>query len=239
VVAGTLDALWLIAVAVGLGALLTARQRLQIRTYIDMSSATVRLMERRQNELADWLHDDVCTSLSLVRARLATDAAPRAIPAVQAELADLDHKLRLRQLDVRMAAGHVRLGELIQPYVRMAVDHGVDVADAPSWDDASHEVDPDQARLVRRALAVAVPNAVRAGARRIAVRACVQPAGPTVARAVTVEVDDDAGGLGSVPVPAGRALDGLRRQVSELSIERIPGGTRVRVVVSAGGRAAV
>ena len=215
-----------IQLVVGVTSLAVAAwQRLEARVTAEVSTATESAIGRHQRDLAHWLHDDVCTALALARARLTSGSA---VPEDLAEqLAALDHCVRVRQLDEVMAARPVRLAEIVQPYVRMAVDRGVEVTEVPSWDPGSPELEGDDARLAKRALAVVVPNAIQAGARTLAVRIAADDA------ALTVEVDDDAGGFDLAAAPAGRALDSLVRELGEggVTVERHGAGSRLRVTI--------
>ncbi|HEX8804398.1 MAG TPA: hypothetical protein VF743_09395, partial [Acidimicrobiales bacterium] len=55
-----------------------------------------RVATAAHRDLAHWLHDEVTSSLRLLRFRLQSEALPPA--TVRAALDDLDHRLRLRQL---------------------------------------------------------------------------------------------------------------------------------------------
>jgi signal transduction histidine kinase len=196
------------------------------------TDATARASAAEAHErLAHWLHDDLTTSLRFVQ--LGLNSGKSGPEEVAAELDRLDHRLRLRQVEEMLATGTVQFAQILQPYVRLAQAHGVDVVDVPRFDEASINLEGAAGRLVQRALGVLVPNAITAGAGQLAFRVAAE--GPSV---VSVEVEDDAGGFDLATVPAGRGLDGLRRQLGggNLTCVTTDEGScvRVRVVRSDG-----
>jgi len=214
---GVATAVATVAVLCGVAA---ARTREQARRDVS-------LLAREHRRRAHWLHDDVTSELRLLRLKLEAGAVPEHL--VVAELDQLDHRLRLRQLDELLQSGAVRLAELIQPYVRLAQGQGVEVVETPRYDDASLTVDEPTGRLLQRVLAVLVMNALQAGTRTLAIRAH-HGGDPLV---VTVEVQDDAGGFPPGPLPAGRGLDSLRRDLGpgRLDVEPCDRGSLVRAVL--------
>lgn len=222
-VAAVLYGSLLLAVAVMLSVAVTfqAAERVVMRNRRD-AERVVRDQERR--ERAHWIHDDVCAELRTVRLRL--DAGALSADAVGRALGDLDHRLRLRQLDEQMAGGDVRLAEVAQPFVRMLQDRGIELSDVPRFDSANAVLDEATAKLVRRSLSVLTSNALNAGASRVGVRCAVDD------DTLRIEVDDDAGGFRLDEVPAGRGLDGLRRDVISLTVDVGPEVTTVTVELS-------
>ena len=83
-------------------------------------------------------------------------------------LDELDHQIRLRQLEELYQSGDVRLAEVLQPYVRRAQNQQVAIERVPTFDDASLMVDVEVGRLFGRAAAVLTSNAMNAGATRVA-----------------------------------------------------------------------
>jgi hypothetical protein len=217
-------------IVVGSAALLVSGMEVVRRRAENQRAVDRRELEARAHrQFAHWVHDDVCASLRLVRLRLETGKIdPESVPT---ELDALDHALRLRQLDEVVASGVVQLAEILQPYVRLAQNEGVQVVDVPRFEQASVTVPPDAARLVQRTLSVLVSNALNADAHELGFR--LEPVGRA---SVLVEIEDDAGGFELDSVPAGRGLDRLRDElgVESLSCERTPRGSRVRVVVPIG-----
>jgi hypothetical protein len=161
-----------------------------------------------------WLHDDVCSEIRLTRLRLESGVVPP--EDVAAELDELDHRLRLRQLDEFLGAREVRVAEVVQPFLRRAQQHGLAVVDSPTLETAGRTVDADTGRHLQRVLAVAVANALQAGAGQIAVR--LRWDGPVL----EVEIEDDAGGFDADPLVPGRGLEGL---VNELGHDAITVGS--------------
>ena len=216
---------------------LVAAAAVAMNGFDRLRAATERMQEERRREaveqerrrLAHWIHDDVSTALRLTRLRLA--AKELTTDDVREELEDLDHRIRLRQLDEVLASGTAQLAEVLQPYVRVAQENGVDVTEVPRFDRTSTVVDEATGRRLLRALAVIVPNAIQSGASSMACRISEGEAG------FSLEVEDDAGGVDLGCVPAGRGLDGLRRELGEGALEVTPTGTGsvVRVRVSRGG----
>jgi hypothetical protein len=179
---------------------------------------------------AHWLHDDVSGELRLVRLKLETGKLAEG--EVAAELAALDHRLRVRQLDELLRSGAVQVAEIIQPYVRLAVEHGATVVETPRFDDASMVLDEPCGRTMQRAVAILVGNALHAGATTIAIRTRLGAADGQV----VLEVEDDAGGFAMDDVPAGRGLDSLRRELAPgyFEVETADRGALVRAFVPLG-----
>lgn len=186
--------------------------------------ASIRAAMRR--EQAHWLHDDVCSELGHLRLRL--QDGPMDPDALRSSLDDLDHRLRIRQIDEILEGGPARLGEIIQPYLRVAQSHGVELSDVPTYETGAMLLSPVAGRQVQRALAVLTANAIQAGARELAVRTLLDPDG------LVIEIEDDAGGFEFVrPIP-GRGLDGLARDLGpgRLEIVRTSRGTVARARVA-------
>ena len=148
-----------------------------------------------------WLHDDVCAELRHARLRLESGAIDPA--DVAAELDDLDHRLRLRQLDEFIGAGDVRVAEVVQPFLRRLQQQGVTIVESPTLDTAGRSVPGASARAIRRVLAVTFANSVEAGARCVALRLAWDES------VLILEVEDDAGGNPDGALQPGRGLDGL------------------------------
>lgn len=175
---------------------------------------------------AHWLHDDVCSELRYLRLHVETEGIePRALIG---RLDQLDHRLRLRQLDEVLQTGSADLGEIIQPYVRTAQDNGVEIIEVPSFETAGLVVSAVSGRLVQRAVAVLVANAIQAGTSTLRIRTEVREGS-----VITIEVEDDAGGMPTDVVVGGRGLAGLRRDLGPdgLVLERTATGTLARAVV--------
>lgn len=177
--------------------------------------------ERRQR--VHWLHDDVLSEIRLTTLRVQAGDGHR--DTVAAELQDLDHRLRLRQLDELLDGGSARLADILQPHVRRAQALGVEITDVPSLDAAGRVVDVPTGRLFARAVSMLLSNAINAGASRIAIRMHVDDC------TVLLEVTDDAGGFDFDARPAGRGLDQLATELGDGHVTRIPvdGGSTMQV----------
>jgi hypothetical protein len=175
--------------------------------------------------LAYWIHNAVTTPLRDLRLRLSAGELDPA--AIVAALERSEHELRLRQIDEVLATGTIELAELLQPHVRRAQERGVVITEVPRFAEAGIAVEGEVGRLVQRALDVLVPNAIAAGAGRLAFRVAAEDG------AVAVELEDDAGGFDLAAVPAGRALDRLQQTLGRdrVTCVRTPAGSRVRVTV--------
>lgn len=175
--------------------------------------------------LAYWLHNAVTTPLRHLRLRV--QAGLLTMPEVAAALEQHEHELRRRQLDEEFATGRVGVAQLVQLQVRRAEDQGLRVVRVPRFSEAAPTVDAEVGRLVQRVLDVLVPNAIAAGAGELGFDITIDGG------AVVVEVEDDAGGFHLAAVPAGRALDGLQRDLGEgqVTVAGTDRGSVVRVVV--------
>jgi hypothetical protein len=186
-----------------------------------------RTIEQRQHrQRAHWLHDDVCSELRLLRLQLETQQLD--VTEVAEQLDELDHRLRVRQLDELLQSGRVRLAEVIQPFVRRAQAHGLRMRSVPRFEQASLELDEHTGRMVQRAAAVLMTNSIQAGASEIAIRAAIDHD----AARFELRFDDDAGGFDHLAIPPGRGLDSLRHDLGPggLELRRTDEGTSARVV---------
>jgi len=186
-----------------------------------VEDAVRRARHEEHRRRAHWLHDDVCAELQLTSLRLRTG---RLAPShVASELADLDHRLRVRQTDELIASGDARLAELVQPALRRLQAAGVRLLDVPSLDDAHLHLQPHEARLFTRLVGVLVSNAVNAGAS--AVSLLLQHDDEVIG----VTVIDDAGGFPDVPLPPGRGLERLVNELGpgSITIEPTAQGSKV------------
>jgi hypothetical protein len=234
-VAGRLAWLYASLAAVVVTAAVTAtaladRQHAARRAWAAREEAVV---VREHRSRGHWLHDDVCADLRLLRLRLEGGSFDPG--AVLVELDELDHRLRLRQLDEFIGSGVVRLAEVVQPFLRRAQQQRVVIVESPTVEDAGLVVDGRTARTVQRVVSVLVANAVQAGTATLAVRLSAS------AGRIEVEVEDEAGGFDLALAPVGRGLDGLRHELGPgaLTCERTARGSRLRAVVTmdeVGGR---
>lgn len=181
--------------------------------------------ERRQR--AHWLHDDVCAQLRLVSLKVQTDAATQG-DIVQL-LDDFDHQLRLRQLDELFGAGSVRIAELLQPYIRNAQNHGVNIAHVPAFEEAAVILSEAEARLFARAANVLTANALNVGATTISYDVT------TSAKRLLLSVSDNGPGFTLSDVPHGRGLwsliDDLHPGGVEITTSELGGATVIASIL--------
>ncbi len=194
-----------------------------IDVRLETEVAAAAASEHRQS--AHWLHDDVSAELKLVELKLRN--GDYGANEVAGALSDLDHQLRLRQLDELYRSGSVRLAEVLQPFVRNAQSHGITITTVPTFDDASAVVDERLGRLFGRAVSVTSSNAILAGARELGF--AVESDDTTI----TLSVTDDAGGFDLSSVPAGRGLWQLGQDLgtADISVDPCGDGSTVRIVL--------
>jgi hypothetical protein len=211
-----------IATTVATAGLLDPIRSDQLAEMRRQTEATIADEHRRR---AHWLHDDVSSELRILSLRVQRDDATPA--EIVAMIDQLDHTIRLRQLDEVMRSGTARLTEIIQPYVRSAQAHGVRIVSVPSFDEASLVVDASTARSVARATALFTSNALNAGATEIGYALSHDD------ESVTVVVTDDAGGFDLADAPAGRGLWQLARELGteNLTTRRSGRGTAVTATI--------
>lgn len=186
------------------------------RRMLELERTAAAAEERRRR--ANWIHDEVLSELRLARMRLEVDGGGtrRALT----ELADVEHRLRMRQLDAELEAGGARLAEIVQPFVRMVVAAGCEVDGVPSAEVAGRWIEACAGYELQRFLGVAVPNAILAGARRVVFEIELDE------RRLQVRVRDDAGGFDPNEVHVGRGRERLEREL---------GGGRLSTVVDTTG----
>jgi signal transduction histidine kinase len=193
-----------------------------------------RVDEERHDALADerarrahWLHDDVLSEVHLASLRISSGSATP--EQINAELLDLDHRLRLRQLDDMMSAGNPRVYEILQPHLRRAQNLGVALDHVPTHEVTRLEVDEECGQILNRAVSILMSNAVNAGARRLSIDMQSIDGGTRL----QVRITDDAGGFDLATVPVGRGLHSLIDQVGVGAVQRydVDGGSMVVVTV--------
>ena len=213
---------WVVIAAATAWSLSNAQHR-ETREHEAVALATSGAVHRRS---AHWLHDDICAQLRLVSLRVQAGGAE--MSEVEAMLDDLDYQLRLRQLDELFESGSVRIGEILQPYVRRAQNHGVAIDHVPSFEEASLIVSTLVGRTFARVFAIFTSNALNAGAHHISYE--VQGSSGSI----TIAVIDDAGGFPSAALPIGRGLWSLQQELGDggLTITPTADGSRVEAVVS-------
>lgn len=221
---GVYVAMWT-AVAVG-GATVIAANR--FTEVVDAQRAADREeLRARERELrVHWLHDDVLSEVRLASLRIEADGD---VDATRRELRDLDHRLRLRQLEESMRGGRPHLYEIIQPHLRRAQSLGIRIDRVPALDQTDRRVDEPTGQLLHRVVSNLVSNAINAGATRLSLAIDELTLPPSLVVAVT----DDAGGFSLDDVDPGRGLSLLSRDLGTDAVRRdaVPGGSVVTVRV--------
>jgi len=194
----------------------------------EQQSEYARDVERRERRRrAHWLHDDILSEIRLATLQISSD--DEASVATRRALEELDHRLRLRQLEASISTGDVHLYEILQPHLRRVQNLGVRLVHVPALESTDLEVDETAARLIERSFAGLISNALNAGATTLGID--VETA--TDGEGVTVSVTDDAGGFDFATIPAGRGLSRLARDLGPGAIARsdAPGGSVVTATV--------
>jgi signal transduction histidine kinase len=225
--AGEVALVWLTFQAIALGLGVTCWGLNRLREIIDRRAerAARARAAAAHTDLSKWLHDHVTSAIHLVRRKAESgDLGPA---ETAAKLAEIEHHLRARQLEELLTSGTSALGDVVGLYLRFARDNDIDLAEVPIFSDPGRPVGPRTGRLVNRAFGVLVPNAIAAGAGRLAFRVLAEPG------RVVVEVEDDAGGFDLGAAPPGHGLDSLRRDLGNGSLTRVPvhGGSLMRVSI--------
>lgn len=173
---------------------------------------------------AHWLHDDVLSEVRIATLRMGHDPSTE---HARRELLELDHRLRLRQLDEMMRGGTAHIYEVLQPHLRRAQALGVRLGSVPSLEVTGRTVAEETARLVNRVVSVVTSNAINAGATELSID-LVGGGGDLM----TLTVVDDAGGFDPTTIPAGRGLDTLRRDLGTDLVSVTPAGRGSSVSVT-------
>lgn len=192
----------------------------------DQKSAVADAASFEHRRSAHWLHDDLCAQLRLVSIRVQSGGVT--MPEVATMLDELDHQMRLRQLDEIFESGSARIAEVLQPYVRRAQNHGVAIDSTPSFDDAALVISAHAGREFSHASAILTSNALNAGATHLSFEVCHSPG------CVSIAVIDDAGGIPMGELPIGRGLWRLRHHLGHdrLTFTPTATGTRVQATIA-------
>lgn len=177
---------------------------------------------------AHWLHDDVLSEVHLATLRISSGTATP--EQINDELLDLDHRLRLRQLDDMMAASAPRIFEVLQPHLRRAQNLGIALDHVPTHEVTRLELDEQSGRLLNRAVSLFTSNAINAGATRLALDVVLIDGGARLVLRVT----DDAGGFDLADVPDGRGLSTLIKELGAGAVQRYdaPGGSMMVATIA-------
>ena len=184
----------------------------------EQATRTSDALEANHRSRAHWLHDDVCAQLQLMSMRITTDDLTKA--DVLSMLEDLDHHLRLRQLEELFGAGRVSVAEVLQPFIRHAQARGVAIEGVPAFERAATVLPERAARLAARTAGVLTANALNAGATSISFS--VEHRGDLL----ELSIEDNGSGFSLDDVPAGRGLSSLMHDLrpGQLRVSPRPGG---------------
>src|SRR5690606_38528077 len=111
----------------------TLLQSLALHFEDEYEAHRIDVAARERSHRAHWLHDDVLSEVRLASLRITNGSASP--EQVQRELLDLDHRLRLRQLDEMIRDGTPPVYEVLQPHLRRLQSLGVELGSVPT-----HEV---------------------------------------------------------------------------------------------------
>ena len=162
-------------------------------------------LEAEHHDRANWIHDDVLGELRLARLRL--ERGETSSQELLAELDGIEHRLRLKQVDEVIRAGAATVAEILQPFLRMARSHGVDLVRVPTYETGALRVSATVGQAAQ-ALLRCRHHERRPGRRAHAVDRC-----PPEHDVLVVEVEDDAGGYERSSEHQGRGLDCLLREL--------------------------
>ena len=191
-----------LAIAWAFAALIRVALR-QNQRAIEAERADAEAAERRRR--ANWIHDEILSELRLARLRIET--AEGGTRQALTELMDIEHRLRIRQLDAELEAGGTRLAEIVQPFVRMVIGAGCRIEGVPSAEVAGTWIDATSGYELKRFFGVAVPNALLAGATLVVFEIVLD------GRRLVVRIRDDAGGFDPDQVHVGRGRERLEREL--------------------------
>jgi signal transduction histidine kinase len=170
-----------------------------------------------------WLHDDVLSEVKLATLRIEGGGD---VAAAKRELHELEHRLRVRQLEEMLRGGRARVYEIIQPHLRRAQSLGVRLDRVPALERTSLKVDEATGELLHRAVSNLMSNAIDAGATRLSL--AIETADPS---ALEISVTDDAGGFSLDEIAPGGGLARLIRDLGPGAVRRddVPGGSVVTI----------
>jgi signal transduction histidine kinase len=221
---GLYFAMWVGLIVAGLTVVMVNRLGLAVEQRVDEEVHDSVARERARR--AHWLHDDILSEVHLASLRISSGSATP--EQINAELLDLDHRLRLRQLDDMMSAGTPRVYEILQPHLRRAQNLGIRLDRVPAHEVTRLELDEECARLLNRAVSIVTSNAINAGATRLAIDLEPIDGGTRLQLSVT----DDAGGFDLAAVPDGRGLSSLIDQLGVGAVQRYDAPDGSMMVVS-------
>ena len=218
-------AMWTGLIVAGITVVIIHRLSLAIDERVAEERDDARAGERSRR--AHWLHDDVLSEVHLASLRISSGTATP--EQINAELLDLDHRLRLRQLEDMMSGDTLRIYEILQPHLRRAQNLGVRLDHVPHHEVTRLEVDETCGRLLNRAMSLLTSNAINAGATRLSIELLAIDGGSRLVLRVT----DDAGGFDLASIPEGRGLSSLIDELGPGAVQRFdtPDGSMMVVYV--------
>ncbi|MFT3852159.1 MAG: hypothetical protein QM733_05400 [Ilumatobacteraceae bacterium] len=175
------------------------------RVHASREQLVTDVKEDERRRRAHWLHDDVCSQIRLTSLRLQTEVVDQR--RIVQELDQLDHSLRLRQLDELLGAGAVRVAEVLQPYIRYAQNLGARIDSVPAFEQAALVLEEADARRLSRAASVLTSNALNAGATQLTIELASTP------EELCLIVSDDGPGFDDGEIQPGRGLWVLREEL--------------------------
>lgn len=205
---GIYIAMWLGVTVAGVAVL--GMNRLSALVDADRADREEQVRERERLKRAHWLHDDVLSEVHLSTLRLKSVGD---LDAARAELEELDHRLRLRQLDEVMRGGEPHLYEILQPHLRRIQSLGIHLYRVPPLELTNRRTDSETAQMFHRVVSVLTSNAINAEATRLAIDLFEVDDGD-----ISLTVTDDAGGFDLGAVPPGRGLANL---IADLGPDRV------------------
>jgi hypothetical protein len=222
---GLYAAMWVGLIVAGLTVVMINRLGLAVDQRVAEEVHDSVASERARR--AHWLHDDVLSEVHLATLRISSKTATP--EQINDELLDLDHRLRLRQLDDMLSADTLRIFEVLQPHLRRAQNLGVRLEHVPTHEVTRLEVDEQCGRLLNRAVSLFMSNAINAGATRLSLDVHVVDGGERI----VVSVTDDAGGFDLATVPDGRGLSTLIDELGADAVQRhdAPGGSTMTATI--------
>lgn len=209
---GLYAAMWtgLVAAALTLQFLDSLSAQLESRREADR----LHMVASERAHRAHWIHDDVLSEVQVASLRIASGTSTPS--EILNELRELDHRLRLRQLDETFSGGEVHIYDILQPHLRRAQALKVNLLHVPSHEITKRCISEPDGRLLGRAIAVLTSNAINAGATQLSVD--LIPVEGT--SRVVLRVTDNAGGFDIRSIPEGRGLSSLIHDLGPGNLDR-------------------
>ena len=182
----------------------------------DIANVTQQVRFAEFERRGHWLHDDVLGKITTIRQRVADEglAGQNLIDS----LVSADHELRKIQLDQGLETGRRKVSHVLQPYIRHAQDQRLNVIDVPSSEVGDLLLTKETGEILKRCIAGAVNNAIKARSQRLWIRVTADP------QYLKLTVEDDGGG--GACIVAGRGLYDLQQDLNgKLNLVETADGT--------------